>query len=59
MQDILKEGKSIINETKPGAVRDVGIIAAAQKMEHYEIATYGTLAAFAKLLQEKSVLKTS
>lgn len=57
MQGILDEGKSIIKETKPGAVRDVGIIAAAQKVEHYEIATYGTLAAFAKVLKEKRCLK--
>lgn len=57
MQGILDEGKSIIKETKPGAVRDVGIIAAAQKVEHYEIATYGTLAAFAKVLKEKKCLK--
>lgn len=57
MQGILEEGKSIIKETKPGAVRDAGIIAAAQKVEHYEIATYGTLAAFAKVLQKKKCLK--
>ncbi|MBV8326655.1 ferritin-like domain-containing protein [Chryseobacterium sp.] len=57
MQGILEEGKSIIKETKPGAVRDAGIIAAAQKVEHYEIATYGTLAAFAKVLKEKKCLK--
>lgn len=57
MQGLLDEGKSIIQETKPGAVRDAGIIAAAQKVEHYEIATYGTLAAFAKVLKEKDCLK--
>ena len=39
-----------MEENKPGAVRDEGIIAASQKVEHYEIATYGTLAAFAKVL---------
>jgi ferritin-like metal-binding protein YciE len=55
MQGLLDEGKSIIEETEPGAVRDAGIIAAAQKVEHYEIATYGTLAAFAKVLEEKTV----
>ncbi|REC50216.1 YciE/YciF ferroxidase family protein [Chryseobacterium pennipullorum] len=57
MQGLLDEGKSIVKETKPGAVRDAGIIAAAQKVEHYEIATYGTLAAFAKVLKEKKCLK--
>ncbi|MDW9379420.1 ferritin-like domain-containing protein [Chryseobacterium sp. JV558] len=57
MQGLLDEGKSIIEETEPGAVRDAGIIAAAQKVEHYEIASYGTLAAFAKVLKEKDCLK--
>ncbi|MCX8523842.1 ferritin-like domain-containing protein [Chryseobacterium formosus] len=57
MEGLLEEGKSIMEETKPGAVRDAGIIAAAQKVEHYEIATYGTLAAYAKVLKEKDCLK--
>ncbi len=57
MQGLLDEGKSIMEETEPGTVRDAGIIAAAQKVEHYEIATYGTLAAFAKVLQEEECLK--
>lgn len=57
MKGLLDEGKSIIEETEPGAVRDAGIIAAAQKVEHYEIATYGTLAAFAKVLKQKDCLK--
>jgi ferritin-like metal-binding protein YciE len=57
MQGLLDEGKSIMEETKPGAVRDAGIIAASQKVEHYEIATYGTLAAYAKVLKEDKCLK--
>ena len=57
MQGLLDEGDSIIEETEPGTVRDAGIIAAAQKVEHYEIATYGTLAAFAKVLNKKEALK--
>jgi len=52
MAGLLKEGDSILEETVPGAVRDAGIIAASQKIEHYEIATYGTLCAFAKILGE-------
>ncbi len=56
MAGIIEEGNSIVKETKPGPVRDAGIIAAAQKVEHYEIATYGTLAAFAKVLKEKKCL---
>lgn len=58
MAGLLDEGKSIMEETKAGAVRDAGIIAASQKIEHYEIATYGTLAAFAKVLGLKSSVKT-
>lgn len=50
MEGLIKEGEGILEETEPGAVRDAGIIAASQKIEHYEIATYGTLAAFARTL---------
>lgn len=52
MDGLLKEGEGILEETEPGAVRDAGIILAAQKVEHYEIATYGTLVAFAGTLGE-------
>lgn len=57
MEGLLKEGDSIIAETQTGPVRDAGIIAASQKVEHYEIATYGTLAAFAKILDEKVAIQ--
>lgn len=50
MAGLIKEGEEILEETMPGPVRDAGIIAASQKIEHYEIATYGTLCAFAKAL---------
>jgi len=60
MAGILEEGEDIINETDEGsAQRDVGIIFAAQKAEHYEIATYGGLAQLAKTLgymDAKSIL---
>jgi ferritin-like metal-binding protein YciE len=52
MEGLIKEGEGIVAETESGPVRDAGIIAASQKIEHYEIATYGTLAAFAKTLGE-------
>lgn len=52
MAGLVKEGDEILEETTPGPVRDAGIIAASQKIEHYEIATYGTLCAFAKVLGE-------
>jgi len=53
MEGLIKEGESILEETKQGPVRDAGIIAASQKIEHYEIATYGTLVAFAETLGEE------
>lgn len=44
MEGITKEGESIIEDTEEGtATRDVGLIFAGQKVEHYEIATYGGL----------------
>ena len=52
MDGLITEGEDILKETKPGPVRDAGIIAASQKIEHYEIATYGTLCAYAKTLGE-------
>lgn len=52
MQGLIEEGEGMLEETEPGAVRDAAIIAASQKIEHYEIASYGTLAAFARTLGE-------
>jgi ferritin-like metal-binding protein YciE len=50
MEGLIEEGKGILEETEPGVVRDAGIISATQKIEHYEIATYGTLRQFAETL---------
>ena len=52
MEGLIKEGNQVMESTAEGVVRDAGIIAAGQKVEHYEIATYGTLCAFAKILGE-------
>ncbi len=52
MEGLIKEAEGIMEETEIGPVRDAGIIAAGQKVEHYEIASYGTLTAFAKRLGE-------
>jgi ferritin-like metal-binding protein YciE len=46
-----------MESTEPGPVRDAGIIAASQKIEHYEIATYGTLCAFARTLGENEAVQ--
>ena len=51
MEGITKEGESIIEDTEEGtSTRDVGLILAAQKVEHYEISTYGGLAQLAQTL---------
>jgi ferritin-like metal-binding protein YciE len=52
---LVKEAEEIIGNTIEGVVRDAGIISAAQKIGHYEIATYGTLCAFADSLGEPAV----
>jgi len=51
MEGLVKEAESIMSETENGSMtRDVGIIAAAQKVEHYEIASYGTIRTLAEVL---------
>jgi len=51
MEGIIKEGESIVEETEDGSMtRDVGIIMASQKVEHYEISTYGGLVQLAMVL---------
>lgn len=45
MEGLVEEGKSVIEEVEEGPVRDAALIAGAQKVEHYEIASYGTLCA--------------
>lgn len=58
IEGIVLEGESIIAETAPGtAVRDAGLILAAQKVEHYEIASYGGLAQLANTLGLADVVK--
>jgi len=47
---LIAEGEDIITDASDEAVRDAGIIAAAQKVEHYEIAAYGTVRTFAEIL---------
>ncbi|MCH5685671.1 ferritin-like domain-containing protein [Niabella sp. W65] len=56
LQGILKEGAATVSQSEEGPVRDAAIIGACQLVEHYEIAAYGTLAAYAKVLNEKQVL---
>lgn len=56
MAGLLEEAKGVIEDTDKGTmVRDAGLIIAAQKVEHYEIATYGTLRAFAETMGHTDV----
>ncbi|WP_411834854.1 ferritin-like domain-containing protein [Pseudoxanthomonas mexicana] len=50
MEGLVEEGKEIIDSVAAGPLRDAALIGGAQKVEHYEIAAYGTLAALAKQL---------
>lgn len=50
MTGLIKEAGEIMEACEEGAMRDAGIISAAQKVEHYEIASYGTLRQFAETL---------
>ncbi|MEO6314745.1 MAG: ferritin-like domain-containing protein [Chitinophagaceae bacterium] len=56
MEGIVKEGESIVEETETGSMtRDVGIIMASQKVEHYEISTYGGMVQLANTLGQKDI----
>jgi ferritin-like metal-binding protein YciE len=57
MEGLVEEGQEQIEEIEAGPVLDAALIGAAQKVEHYEIATYGTLAALAKQLGYKEAVK--
>jgi ferritin-like metal-binding protein YciE len=50
IQGIIEEGQEVLQEFEDGEALDAGLIAAAQAVEHYEIARYGTLLAWAKQL---------
>lgn len=55
MKGLIEEGSEILEEDGEESVIDAGIIVAAQKVEHYEIASYGSVRTFAQLLgQDKS-----
>lgn len=50
MEGLIEEGSELISEDADPDVKDAGLIGAAQKVEHYEIAAYGTVRAYAELL---------
>jgi ferritin-like metal-binding protein YciE len=58
MEGLIKEGKETISEKASPEVKDVGLIAAAQRVEHYEIAGYGCVRTYAKILGHKQASQT-
>jgi ferritin-like metal-binding protein YciE len=57
MEGLLKEGQELMDGSDAGALRDAMLITAAQKVEHYEIATYGTVRTYAQVVGERGVAK--
>ncbi len=57
MAGLIKEGDELASDTEETAVRDAGLIAAAQKVEHYEIAGYGSARAHAETLGHTSAVR--
>ncbi|MBV8814425.1 MAG: ferritin-like domain-containing protein [Verrucomicrobia bacterium] len=57
MQGLIEEGAEMIEEEADPEVKDAGLIAAAQRVEHYEIAGYGTVKTYAEMLGDKDSAK--
>jgi ferritin-like metal-binding protein YciE len=57
MAGIIAEGAEMIEEEADPEVKDAGLISAAQRVEHYEIAGYGTVRTYAELLGDKEGVK--
>lgn len=57
MVGLIEEGQALMEEDATDAVMDAALIAAAQKIEHYEIATYGCLRDWAQLLENNDVAR--
>jgi ferritin-like metal-binding protein YciE len=57
MQGLVDEGSEMIEEDFEGEVKDAGLISAAQRVEHYEIAAYGTVRTYATILEEQDAME--
>jgi ferritin-like metal-binding protein YciE len=55
MQGLIEEGSEILEEADKGPVRDAALISAAQRVEHYEMAGYGSVREYAKMLGQKEI----
>jgi ferritin-like metal-binding protein YciE len=56
MKGVLEEGSEVLEDTDEGVVRDAALISACQRVEHYEMAGYGSAREFAKLLGQTEVV---
>ncbi len=57
MKGLIKEGEQMVKASGDSDVIDAGIIAAAQRVEHYEIAGYGTVRTYAELLEQNEAVR--
>jgi ferritin-like metal-binding protein YciE len=57
MQGVLEEGSEVIEDTKKSPLRDAALISAAQRVEHYEMAAYGCVREYARLLGQKEIVQ--
>jgi ferritin-like metal-binding protein YciE len=55
MEGVLEEGSEVLEETEKGPVRDAALISAAQRVEHYEMAGYGCVREYARILGQKEI----
>ncbi|HEY0760034.1 MAG TPA: ferritin-like domain-containing protein [Acidisarcina sp.] len=55
MKGVLEEGSEVLEETDKGVLRDAALISAAQRVEHYEMAGYGSVREYAKLLGQTEI----
>jgi len=55
MKGVLEEGAEVLSDTDKGVVRDAALISACQRVEHYEMAGYGSARDFAKMLGEREI----
>jgi len=55
MKGLLEEGSEMMHEIEKGPIRDAGLISAAQRVEHYEMAGYGSVRSYAQLLGKNEI----
>ena len=57
MKGVLEEGNEMLTETEQGEVRDAALISAGQRVEHYEMAGYGTVRSYAERLGKSQIVQ--